>query len=66
VHRVFPSSHIYVVSSRKLQFHLDTTGDSKEVVVPFMHVGIYPTRNFATFGPSELQPPLTSPLWSTQ
>lgn len=24
-----------------------------------MHVGTYPTKNFATFGPSELQPPFT-------
>jgi len=59
VHRVFPSSHVYFVSARKLQFHLGVTGDSEEVVIPFMHVGTYPTRNFATLGPLGLQPPLT-------
>jgi len=34
-------------------------GDSGAVVTPFMHVGTYPTRNFATLGPSELRPPFT-------
>eukprot|EP01132_Coremiostelium_polycephalum_P000359 gene359-454_t len=34
-------------------------GDSREVVTPFMHVKNYLTRNFATFGPSWLQPPFT-------
>jgi hypothetical protein len=27
-----------------------------------MHVGTYPTRNFATLGPSELRPPFTGAL----
>jgi hypothetical protein len=35
-------------------------GDSKEVVMPFMQDGTYPPRNFATLGPSELQPPFIS------
>jgi len=34
-------------------------GDSGAVVAPFMQDGTYPSMNFATFGPSELQPPLT-------
>jgi len=34
-------------------------GDSEAVVTPFMQDGTYPPRNFATFGPSELQPPFT-------
>jgi len=34
-------------------------GDSGEVVTPFMQVGTYPTRNFATLEPSELQLPFT-------
>ena len=46
-------------SSRTIQFHWICIGDSGEVVTPFMHVGTYPTKNFATFGPSELQPPFT-------
>jgi len=46
-------------SSRKVQFHWDGTGDSGTVVMPFMQDGIYPPRNFATLGPSELQPPFT-------
>src|SRR5262249_35286343 len=29
-------------------------GDSGPVVTPFMQVGTYPTRNFATLGPSKL------------
>jgi hypothetical protein len=59
VHGVFPSNDIKPASSRVFQFHQDYIGDSKEVVTPFMQVGTYPTRNFATFGPSELQPPFT-------
>ncbi len=34
-------------------------GDSGAVVTPFMQDGTYPPRNFATFGPSGLQPPFT-------
>jgi len=59
VHRVSPSFCKKPASSRVFQFHQDYTGDSEEVVTPFMQVGTYPTRNFATFGPSELQPPFT-------
>ena len=29
------------------------------MITPFMRVGTYPTRNFATLGPSELRPPFT-------
>ena len=57
VHRVFPSSRRNFASSRRIQFHRVNTGDSGEVVTPFMRVGTYPTRNFATLGPSELRPP---------
>jgi len=39
-------------SSQQIQFHLDDFGDSKGVVTPFMHVRTYPTRDFATLGPS--------------
>jgi len=59
VHGVFPSSCKQPASSRVFQFHWVDVGDSGEVVTPFMQVGTYPTRNFATFGPSELQPPFT-------
>jgi hypothetical protein len=52
VHGVFPSSRGYVVSSPRLQFHRVPRGDSAPVVTPFMQVGTYPTRNFATLGPS--------------
>ncbi len=34
-------------------------GDSSQVVTPFMQVGTYPTRNFATLGPLWLRPPFT-------
>jgi len=57
VHGVFPSNHKKLASSRVFQIHQVYTGDSEEIVTPFMQVGTYPTRNFATFGPSELQPP---------
>ena len=59
MHGVFPSSHKVSASARIIQFHRIYKGDSGEVVTPFMHVGTYPTRNFATLGPSELQPPFT-------
>jgi len=59
VHRVFPSSCSHFASSRKLKFHRVKIGDSRKVVTPFMHVGNYPTRNYATLGPSGLQPPFT-------
>src|SRR4051794_26943025 len=52
VHGVFPSDRGYVVSSPRLQFHRVPRGDSAPVVTPFMQVGTYPTRNFATLGPS--------------
>ncbi len=59
VHGVFPSTRKKTASSRTFQIHQDYVGDSEEIVTPFMQVGTYPTRNFATFGPSELQPPFT-------
>ncbi|KMS64973.1 hypothetical protein BVRB_040740, partial [Beta vulgaris subsp. vulgaris] len=51
VHGVFPSDRGYVASSPRLQFHRVSRGDSAPVVTPFMQVGTYPTRNFATLGP---------------
>jgi hypothetical protein len=60
VHGVFPSSLKYFASSQKCQFHWVNIGDSGEVVTPFMQVGTYPTRNFATLGPSKLQPPFAA------
>jgi hypothetical protein len=59
VHGVFPSNYEEPASSRVFQFHQACVRDSGEVVTPFMQDGTYPTRNFATFGPSELQPPFT-------
>jgi len=49
-------------SSRQVQFHWVNIGDSEEVVIPFMQDGTYPPRNFATLGPSELQPPF---IWNS-
>ena len=57
MHGVFPSNCITSASSQKVQFHQENGRDSKEVVTPFMQVGTYPTRNFATLGPLWLQPP---------
>ena len=62
VHGVFPCNHIIFASSQRFQFHWVNFGDSRAVVTSFMHVGTYPTRNFATLGPSELQPPFTGVL----
>ena len=59
VYRVFPSNCEKPAFSRALQFHQTCTGDSRELITPFMQDGTYPSRNFATFGPSELQPPFT-------
>lgn len=51
VYRVFPSDYKLTASSRAFQFHWINTGDSGRVVISFMQVGTYPTKNFATFGP---------------
>ncbi len=59
VHGVSSSNQKYTASSRYFQFHWDDTRDSGTVVIPFMQVGTYPTRNFATLGPLWLQPPFT-------
>jgi len=59
VHGVLPSSRWYSASSRRIQFHGAHAGDSGAVVTPFMRVGTYPTRNFATLGQLELLPPFT-------
>lgn len=53
VHGVFPSSHNYSASSRKIQFHWISTRDSRKVVTSFMRDGTYPSRSFATLGPSK-------------
>ncbi len=52
VHGVFPSCYGKAVSTPPLQFHRVCGRDSGQVITPFMHVGTYPTRNFATLGPS--------------
>jgi hypothetical protein len=58
VHRVFPSCCLNnFASARRVQFHQVKTRDSGAVVTPFMQVGTYPTRDFATLEPSELQLP---------
>jgi len=60
VHRVFPSSREYSASSRRIQFRWVNTRDSRAVVTSFMQDGTYPPRDFATLGPSELQPPFAA------
>ena len=59
VHRVFPSHCTLSAFSPRIQFHRIIIGDREAVVTPFMQDGTYPPRNFATFGPSGLQPPFT-------
>ena len=51
VHGVFPSDRGNSASSRRVQFRRVGAGDSGAVVTPFVQVGTYPTRNFATLGP---------------
>ena len=59
VHRVLPSNRLISASSRRIQFHWGHVGDSGAIVTPFMRVATYATRNFATLGLLELQPPFT-------
>jgi len=59
VYRVFPSSRNNSASARRIQFRWVNIGDSREVVTPFVQVGTYPTRDFATLGPLWLRPPFT-------
>src|SRR6266496_1683616 len=51
LHGVFLSCRGKPVSSRVLQFRRVLCRDSAQVVTPFVRVGTYPTRNFATLGP---------------
>ena len=48
---VFSSRRGYPASSPELQFRRVPRRDSAPVVTPFVQVGNYPTRNFATLGP---------------
>jgi len=57
VHRVFPSNCSKPASSRVFQIHQVWARDSGEIITSFVQVRTYLTRNFATFGPLELQPP---------
>ncbi len=59
VHGVFPSRCGNPASSPRLQFHRAHGRDSAQIVTPFVQVGTYPTRNFATLGPLLLRPPFT-------
>ena len=51
LHGVFLSCRGKPVSSRVLQFRRVLCRDSAQLVTPFVRVGTYPTRNFATLGP---------------
>ena len=51
VHGVFSSHCGESASSPILQFHRAHSRDSAQIVTPFVQVGTYPTRNFATLGP---------------
>src|SRR5690349_25012654 len=59
LHGVFLSCRGEPASSRVLQFRRALGRDSAQVVMPFVRVGTYPTRNFATLGPLQLRPPFT-------
>ena len=51
LHGVFLSCCGYTASLPRLQFRRVLRRDSALVVTPFVRVGTYPTRNFATLGP---------------
>ena len=51
LHGVFLSCRGMPESSRARQFRRSLRRDSAQVVTPFVRVGTYPTRNFATLGP---------------
>jgi hypothetical protein len=51
LHGVFLSCRGKAASSRPLQFRRGLRRDSAQIVTPFVRVGTYPTRNFATLGP---------------
>jgi hypothetical protein len=51
LHGVFLSCRGEPASSRVRQFRRALRRDSAQVVMPFVRVGTYPTRNFATLGP---------------
>ena len=59
MHRVFSSSYFYYASSRRIQFRWIYSGDSRQVVTPFMQATSEVAKNFATLGSSELGPPFT-------
>src|SRR6185437_12329268 len=59
LHGVFLSCRGQAASSRPPQFRRAPRRDSAQLVTPFVRVGTYPTRNFATLGPLELRPPFT-------
>ena len=44
---VFSSNYRYPASSPELHFHRASPRDSFPLITPFVHVGTYPTRNFA-------------------
>ena len=51
LHGVFLSCRGTTASSRSIQFRRVLRRDSAQIVTPFVRVGTYPTRNFATLGP---------------
>src|SRR3989344_2757495 len=44
---VFSSNYRYPASSPEVHFHRASPRDSFPVITPFVHVGTYPTRNYA-------------------
>lgn len=54
MHRVLLSNQEDSASARRVQIHRAYLGDRGALVVPFMQVCNYQTRNFATFESSEL------------
>lgn len=51
MNRVFSSNYNKIASSQLVQFHRTKIRDSRKMVIPFMQVNNYLTKNFATFKP---------------
>ncbi len=62
---VFSSNYRYPASSPEVHFHRASPRDSSPVITPFVHVGTYPTRNYALRFLLAREGPYLSPqMWS--
>ena len=60
---VFSSNYRYPASSPEVHFHRASPRDSFPVITPFVHVGTYPTRNYALRFLLAREGPYLIPSW---